>query len=206
MPLTANLTRFKTLVRDIARVRGKEQAEVLNKGLTTAIIGSSKYKGIVQLAPKAKAASIRGDLRRNKLGIRLAVAQMKREGWFASPRSRVETQQEISRRCEATLKARLKSRAYIAAGWIRALQDIGFLKSKGRGQKETQFWGGGSAATGYGVPASARRLMAAAFSMSRGSEKVLAPYMQQAIQGACEDMADYFRAKLGKTLARLSRI
>lgn len=205
MPLTYDLRRFNTLVRDIARYRGKDEAEVLNKGLTTAIIGSDKYKGIVQLAPKASAGRIRSDLAENNLNVKLAAAQLKREGYFASRRTRQEIQQKIAEICNKRLSKRLKSRAYIAAGWIKALHDLGILKSRARGRGETRFWEGGTAAQGYGVPATAQKKVAAAFSMSRGSEEVLAPYMQQAIQGACEDMADYFRLKLGKLYARLSR-
>lgn len=205
MPLTVDLTRFKTLVRDIARYRGKDEAEVLNKGLTTAIIGSDKYKGIVQLAPKATADKIKADLLNGDLNIKMAVAKLRKQGYFATKHSRAEIQQKIGEIAKATLAKRLKSRAYIAAGWIKALQDIGILGKRTKGKSETRFWEGGTAAQGYGVPATAKRLTAAAFSMSRGSEKVLALYMQQAVQGACEDMADYFRMKLGKLFARLSR-
>lgn len=206
MPLKVDLSRFKQLVRDIAKDRKKPLAWVLNKGLTTAIIGSSKYKGLVQLAPKATRGQIRSDLRENKLNIRLAMAQLRNQGYFATKRTRAEIQQKIAEVCNARLAKRLKSRAYIAAGWIKPLADLGILGSRTKGKRETNFWPGGTAAQGYSVPATERKLVATAFSMSRGSEQVLGPILQTAVDNAAQDMADYYLIKIGKLFQDASKL
>jgi hypothetical protein len=205
MPLKVDLSRFKFFVREIARYRKKDEAEMLNKGLTTAIIGSSKYKGIVQLAPKATKERIRADLKEGDLNVRLAMAQLRKEGYFGTLHSRAEIQQKVAQICKARIKKRLKSRAYIAAGWIKSLQDLGILKSRTKGKRETNFWAGGSAAQGYGVRATPGRLRASAFSMARGSEKVLGTLLQTAVNNACEDMKDYFRNKIAARVAQIAR-
>lgn len=205
MSVKVDLTRFKTLVREIARYRKKDEAEVLNKGLTTAIIGSSKYEGIVQLTPKATRERIRADLKKNDINNRLSIVLMKREGWYAGKHSREETRQKIAEISKARLAKRLKSRAYIAAGWIKGLQDLGILGSRTKGKRETNFWQGGTAAQGYGVPATAAKLIAKVFNMSRGANKVSAVAIAKGIHNASEDMADYFRKKLGDRLRQLSR-
>jgi hypothetical protein len=192
MAAKVDLSRFRSLVRALSKARGKPLAEMLNKGLTTAIIGSDKYKGIVQLAPKATAERIKTDLRNHDLNIRMAVAELKKQGYFAAKHSRAEIQAKIAEVAKARLAKRLKSRAYIAAGWIKALQDLGILK---KGKRETRFWEGGTAAEGYGEAATSDHLVAKAFSMSRGTEIVLAELMQVAINNACQDMQDYFNNK-----------
>lgn len=202
MSLRIDFSRFKMVARDIARERKKDEAEVVNKGLVTAIIGSNKYKGIVQLAPKATRAQIEADMRHEKRNIKMTTAQLRNQGYFAAKRTRFEIQQKIKEVSRARLKKRIKSRGYLAAGWLRPLHDLGFQRTKGR--KETNYWSGGTAAQGYGIKARPSTLVAKAFSMARGSGEVLPDVMQMAVDNAAQDMADYFINKVGKTLQRLT--
>lgn len=205
MALTVDLSKFKDMVRKIAYERNRSEAEVVNKGLTTAIIGSSRYPGIVQLAPKASAAQIRTDLRHDGRNVKMTTKALKLSGYFATKRTRAEIQAKIAEVSKARLAKRLKSRAYIAAGWIKALRELGIIGNKDRGKREVRYWEGGTAAKGYAVRATARSLVAKAFSMSRGSEEVLPAVMQMAVDNASQDMADYFLQKIGKLFRSASQ-
>lgn len=200
MSLRIDFSRFKQLARDLARERKKDLAEVVNKGLATAIIGSNKYKGIIQLAPRASRAQIETDLRHNDLNVKLATQELRKQGFFSQYRPRFEIQRKIAEIANSRKKKRNRSRGYLAAGWLRPLRDLGVMR---RGTRDTNYWPGGSAAKGYALRARPTTLIARAFSFSRGSEDVLPDVMQIAVNNAAQDMADYFVQKMDKLVKRL---
>jgi len=189
-------------MRLIAQMKKKPLSEVVNKGLATAIIGAKGKKGIVQLSKKATPEKIKADLRENDLNIRLTVAKLRNEGYFKTKRTRWEIQRMIGDICKQREKSRLRSRAYIVAGWIKALGDLGVV-GRQAGRRATRFWEGGTAAQGYGQKAVDSRLVAKAFNMSRGASVICEPHVAEAFENARQDAEDYYYIKMGQALARM---
>lgn len=203
MSIVFNKAKFDGTLRLIAQLKKKPLAEVVNHALATAIIGAKGKKGIVQMAKRATPEKIKADLRRNDLNVKLTTAQLKREGYFNQKRSRWEIRTMISDICKAREKSRVRSRAYIVAGWIKSLEDLGMTGRASGGKRSTRFWEGGTAAQGYGKKATESKLTAASFSFSRGAALICEPHVAQAYENARQDAEDYYYIKMGQMLARM---
>jgi hypothetical protein len=93
---------FRLSMKLMAQVPRKNAPDVLNKSVLKVAIGAKGTSGLVQLTQKATRARIESDLRRNKLGIKLAVRWLKKRGEPITPQS-------VSAAYEAIRKARVQS-------------------------------------------------------------------------------------------------
>ncbi len=237
MPVTYDLSRFKAAVARISKVSKKTGCELLNHNLLKVAIGSSNGRGLVHYTRKATAERIKADMRqivptvtespsgkraRRTYGsapriIALAAKYLSSRGVRPLNGSRNEMdhyRQQISNVCAAILAAKLKSRAYIAAGWLWAARD---LSAKVPGRKLTRVarrnmptkeeWTGGSASQSWGVPASPNSPVAALYNTSRGANIVVTgDVYQAAINDAIHDMNIYMVKKMAHEYARAVRI
>lgn len=207
MPITVDATRFTNMVREIAAARGKTEAETLNKGMVTILIGSGSGDGLVQLTPKATKERIISDRTKGGSLVKSATNVLKKSGFFKSGQkhTRAEINAKIKEVCAAILKAKVKSRSYIAASWLNAsfsLRGISGVHHRGRKVKGTIQWPSGTAAKSFCIPATESNLTVRAFSYARGAELISGPHVQTAFNNAALDMEIYFIQKMAKAMAK----
>ena len=195
MSAKVNLSGFHRSIMLMRQLPRKHGPDILNKSVVKVAIGSGGEKGIVHLTKKATKARIEADLRKGKLGIRLAMAWLKKQG---QPR----TPEAVSKAYERIRSARVKGKSYIAASWLFAVAQIarvtpGLSLSRVRG-RGTQQWGGGTAAQSFGRAATANALRAGLFSTAEGAELISnSAVIQMAVDGATADNLVYLRRKWG---------
>jgi hypothetical protein len=198
MSLTVNLTNFHRSMRLMMQVPKKYGPEVLNKSVLKVAIGSSNGYGLVHLTPKATKAKIEGDLKRNKLGLKMAVKWLKKRG-------EKPTQRNVQIAYDRIRVARIKSRAYIAAGWLYAASK---LAPHVPGQSLTRLgarniptFDEGSAAISFARFATAGKLLAGIFNTSRGAGSVCPDsVVQAAVDYAVKDNLIYLERKFGAAI------
>ena len=181
--------------------------------------------GLVQLTRKATVARIKSDLNKPVAG---------RIGKPSSPRGRTITRpllfwlalnavkqsgagyvpEIIKQTMAAILKMRIKSRAYIAAGWLWAARDL-YEKSpylqkkhkltrlKARNIPTVDKADGGTAATSFSVTYNGdKKCSVKLFNTSRGGDTVGMEFVQQAINNATKDVQVYIDNKVGKEVLK----
>ena len=181
--------------------------------------------GLVQLTRKATVARIKADLNKPVAG---------RIGKPSSPRGRTITRpllfwlalnavkqsgagyipEIIKQTMAAILKMRIKSRAYIAAGWLWAARDL-YEKSpylqkkhkltrlKARNIPTVDKADGGTAATSFSVTYNGdKKCSVKLFNTSRGGDTVGMEFVQQAINNATKDVQVYIDNKVGKEVLK----
>ena len=130
-------------------------------------------------------------------------------GWGADEQLRWRA--EVSQACEAIIKARVQSRAYIAAGWLWAAVDLatkvpGNTLTRLTKQKTIHLWEGGLAAKSYGIAAQTNRFFAGVFNTSKGSGIVVTTGMiQLAVNGEVNNLRAYFIGKWSEDLAKITK-
>lgn len=181
--------------------------------------------GLVQLTRKATVARIKADLNKPVAG---------RIGKPSSPRGRTITRpllfwlalnavkqsgagyvpEIIKQTMAAILKMRIKSRAYIAAGWLFCARDL-YEKSpylqkkhkltrlKARNIPTVDKADGGTAATSFSVTYNGdKKCSVKLFNTSRGGDTVGMEFVQQAINNATKDVQVYIDNKVGKEVLK----
>ena len=182
--------------------------------------------GLVQLTRKATVARIKSDLNKPVAG---------RIGKPSSPRGRTITRpllfwlalnavkqsgagyipEIIKQTMAAILKMRIKSRAYIAAGWLWAARDL-YEKSpylqkkhkltrlKARNIPTVDKNEGGTAANSFATPVRVNGYTASIVltNTSRGGDTVGMEFVQQALNNATKDVLQYVDKKLAVKLVR----
>jgi hypothetical protein len=209
MPLKVDLSRFKHFVKEISAARGKPEAEIVNKGLVTAVIGSNRYQGLLKIVPKAAKAKIKADLERGKLGIRLVMRKLKAEGYFKTRHTRAELQARISAEFKKLVAARYRGIGVMAVSLLKAaleLKEAAGIEGKAQRARGSILYPRGEAAQGFAIKATPARLQSVAASAVENSEKILQPYVQEAMDAAANDMRDYFLQKLGKIYAKAAAL
>lgn len=198
MSATVDLRGFNKSIALLRQVPKRYGPDVLNKSVVKVAIGSGGEKGIVQLTKKATKGRIEADLKRNKRGIKLAVAWLKRTG-------QPITREAVSKAYERIRAARVKSKGYIAASWLfavvgiaRVTPGLSLSRLNARGADR---WGGGTAKDSFGRPAKPEALRAGLFSTARGAELISSnSVIQMAVDGATADNVKYLRRKWGAAL------
>jgi hypothetical protein len=198
MSMTVDLTQFHRSMQLMAQVPKKYGPDVLNKSVLKVAIGSKGSQGLVQMTKKATQARIERDLRRNKLGLKLAVIALK-------ARKTKPTREAVKQEYERIRKSRVQSRAYIAAGWLYAASK---LAPHVPGQSLTRLgarniptFDAGSAATSFAMFATAGKLLAGLFNTSRGAGSVCPDQLIQiAVNNATKDNAVYLERKFGAAI------
>jgi hypothetical protein len=206
----------------IAVKKNRAAADIVNDAGLKILVGFKGGEGLVQLTRKATVARITADLNKPVVGrtnaVRLksgktragrpqtkpllfwlALQVMKRTGAGNIP-------EIVKQTMAAILKMRIKSRAYIAAGWLFAAKDL-FEKSPGK-HKFTRLMPRniptvetGTAATSFAVPAIPGRTTLTLVNTSRGGGTVGMEYAQQAINNATADIQVYIDREAGKQFA-----
>ncbi len=191
------------------------------------LVGSGSAQGLVQLTRKATAARIKADLNRPTVGrsnavmlksgkmragrpktkpllFWLALAVMKKTGAGNIP-------EIVKQTMSAILKMRIKSRAYIAAGWLWAARDLyekspylqkkhSFTRLKARNMPMVDKAEGGTAAQSFAIPAvvTGNRCVTTLYNTSRGGDTVGMEFVQQSLNNAALDVQKYVDNKVVK--------
>lgn len=199
MSATVDLSQFRRSLDLMRQVPRKHGPDVLNKAVLTVAVGSSSGFGLVQLTQKATKSRIERDLKRNKLGLKLAVRSLKKKG------AKI-TNAAVSAEYERIRKARVQSRAYIAAGWLHAARDLArkvpsHSLSRLRDGKNMPVRDDASAAQSFARAATSGSLTAGLFNTSRGAGSVCPDeVVQVAVNYTVKDMQIYLERKFGAAM------
>jgi hypothetical protein len=200
--------------------------QVLNKSVLQVVVGSGGGKGLVQLTTKATENRIRNDMNTmvtavGKRGgthsvpriIALATnALVKRGvrplGWGAEEQLRWRS--EVSAECDKIMRARIQSRAYIAAGWLWCAMEMA-ANVPGHGltrlrAKDLPLHTGrrGDASKSYAKAATRSTLFAGVYNVCEGAAKVITPGMiQLAVNAETNNLRQYFFRGIGKEIKKV---
>lgn len=207
-------SKIKEAIQAMRQIPKKEGPGVLNKSILQVAIGSGSAKGLVQLTKKATEARIREDMAQmvtavGKRGgahsaprvVLLAVRWLRNTQGITGPRSWSKDDQlywrsKISETCDAIIKSRVKSRAFIAAGWLWAARDIA-PKVKGVNlnrlePKNLPTISNGMAADSYARAAYSESLFAGIYNTSKGCDVVCTSnVLQAALDGEAHNIHIY---------------
>jgi hypothetical protein len=172
---------FTAALREYQRATKKSEADILNRAGRNVALRS------MQFTPKAVAAKIRAELRRNKLAIRILSARRKFKGMSISDRGHV---------VKKFISARVRSVRYVAIGWAKALGQLGGRKISVNPKSK--------AAKGYAKPATARNLATEIANNSKGADKVGVGALRDAINFVARDMRFYAERKLSLDAGKFS--
>lgn len=195
------------------------------------LVGSGTGEGLVQLTRKATAARIKADLNRPTVGrsnavmlksgkmragrpktkpllFWLALAAMKKTGAGNIP-------EIVKQTMAAIIKMRIKSRAYIAAGWLWAARDLyekspylqkkhSFTRLKARNIPTVSKQESGTAANSFATPVRISGYTASIVltNTSRGGGTVGIEFVQQALNNAEKDIMEYVDKKVAVGLVK----
>lgn len=231
--MTVNMSGLMRAIAEKERVSRYTEAECINMAAKTIVLGSSNGKGLVQLTRKATAERIKADMhqmvtaRTHKGGpqrqftsdyrfstipriIALAARWLVKRGEQPRNGSRAEMdawRSRISSACTTIMNARIRSRAYVAAGWLWAGRDLAKFVP---GQKLTRMGDGnmpvrddGTAAQSYALAATGNNPVARVYNTSRGAGVVCTQdVFQAAIDNATHDIDMYLSAKMGAAIGK----
>lgn len=188
MSITCKLdyTAFRRGLDAKLRVSKRDEADILNRAGRDVCLKSIKYM------PRADAAEISAALKSNGLVFKLLQSPnfqhrlpRKLAGKAFAKRSRAE----LIADAKTLIASRRRSRAYIAAGWIKAAQTFGAAKNRKVSDR-------GEAGKGYGKRATAGNLAAMGANLATGAIKVGPPSLQQSLDEVGNDMKAYGERKL----------
>ena len=198
----------------IAVKKNRAAADIVNDAGLKILVGTGSGTGLVQLTRKATKERIKSDMDKpvaGKIGsgsgrtiVRprlfwLALQWMKQNG-------RAFTKEAVREVMSVILKMRIKSRAYISAGWLFAAKDL-FEKSPGKHKftrlkpRNIPTVESGTAATSFALPAIPGRTTLTLVNTSRGGGTVGMEFAQQAINNAAKDIQIYIDREAGKKFA-----
>ena len=126
-------------------------------------------------------------------------------GW--GPDEQLRWRCEVSQACERVLKARIQSRAYIAAGWLFAARDLA-KKVPGNtlsnlSDRRVLMKDAAGASKSYAIPASRMNLSTTLYNVSNGAGVVVTPGMiQLAINSEVKNLEKYFTQQMDKAVRR----
>lgn len=222
--LTAKLNEFNGTMATLRAVTKRTASEELNKQLLQLVIGAKGSKGLVQLTKKATVERITADMSKlvnngsrggktRTLGQMLGILLLKKRGEAITAAS-------IDSAAAAILKARIQSRAFIAASWLLSGRELAKhvpsarLDRMGDGDIPVRH-GGYVEKTARAIPATLNQnvFTASVFNTSpshpnntqggksAGAEKVARAGMNRALGNAIRDMKKKIQYELGKQYA-----
>jgi hypothetical protein len=168
---------FAKTMRQYIQLSKKETAEALNKKAKDVLRGNRDggFQGVMALTPKADAAKIEADLRRDGLV------------YWKLVKKRGLKRAAIEKKAEQIIKARIRGIGYIRAGWFKAARRFG-----AKGGKTRKGW----ASAGYGVKAKPNKTEALFVNKATGAVQVSGPALARAIESVRQDMMKYIARKL----------
>lgn len=173
--------------------------DVTNKTALKVAIGSKGSPGLVQLTERASKTKITADLKQNKLGIKIVMVWLKKQGIK-------RTRQAISEGYKKIVAFRFRSIGSIVSGWLHS---AGKLAAKVPGSKLTRLnpksverFEQGDAAKSYEKLATSGSLSAGLFNTSDGADIICDhALLQQAVNAALADNLVYLKRKFGAGVA-----
>lgn len=115
------LDTFNKVLSALARVKNRRYADLVNKHLLQVVVGAKGVSGLAQLTKKATEERILADMNKpvggKRLVVRLAIAWLKSRGEQVSTGS-------IDSAANSIIRARIISRAFIAASWLHSAQKL----------------------------------------------------------------------------------
>lgn len=189
---------------------GKDAAYVLNRTLRN--IGFNAAKN----TPKKKPEAIEAELRKDKIGLKIATKQLTRKKGtsYTTKKGKTRTIKRVSRRQIATktrqLFARRKKRTgFMRQGWIAALISAG-IPIRGSGERPFR---GGKSKIGSGKQATEKHLHCylgnAVYGRLDGKAQAkgrrsMQAALQKAVRHVAQDMTKFAREKMGQTARKYS--
>jgi hypothetical protein len=217
--LTYNFEPLKKALSQKIRLSNTPVPEICNDAAMKVLVGSGSAQGLVQLTRKATKERIKADMDKpvaGKIGsgsgrtiVRprlfwLALQWMKQNG-------RTFSKEAVKEVMSAILKMRIKSRAYIAAGWLWCARDLhekspylqkkhSFTRLKARNMPMVDKAEGGTAAQSFAIPAvvTGNRCVTTLYNTSRGGDTVGMEFVQQSLNNAALDVQKYVDNKVVK--------
>lgn len=173
--------------------------EIVNKSVLQVTLGSGSGAGLVQLTQKATEKRIESDLKKNKLGIKLAMKWLKDQG-------KKITRMAVSEAFLRISVARQKSRAYIAAGWLFSAMHLApkvptANLRRMRPPKGTTLYGPGTAAESFSRFATPGSFFAGVYNTSRGAGNVCTDAVVQiAVDNEARNVEQFIERKMGAAI------
>jgi hypothetical protein len=232
--ITVDLSEFNEQMAKCRKMSRKTGAEFLNKRSVQVLIGSKGFKGAVGLTKKTTTAQIRKDLNK-KYGVGTQEVQTKGKNkgqlkkkitWLQKPRPLLvllagkalrkqgikNTRENMKAMMLRIFQARDSSRAYLAAGWLAAVREMGHTQ-RSDNNRSLRPVGTSRGRMGYGNLATEGNLRFQAYNdaVSKGPkdnparrEAIVKVGLLQAIQGQVADMKQYLQREMEKMLRKNS--
>lgn len=213
--INTNLDGFLAKLKLISEVSKKTLPDQLNKQMLQLIVGAKGSRGLVQLTAKATEARIRSDLAKTVTyrlpGGRAITGRLSRilAAQFLHRRGDKITEGALDGAEAALIKARIQSRAYIAASWLWAAQALApFVKGNTLSRlrdKDIPLKSDGDAYNAFDKTKAAvpGRLRVSIYNTARGADIIASKAVPRALNNAAKDMAKYIEQEKGKAYARL---
>lgn len=225
--MKVDLSSFNATVRKVAIESRKEMADVMNKNAIKALIGSKGSKGAVHFTKKATPGGIRKDLnkkyhvagrvRGGKSGSDVKLLYIMAAKWLKSKgvgkgMSFEQWRGAVADAATRIYNARKASIAYIAAGWLNAVRDLGRAEGGGGAPRNFRTIGkvksGGMADKSYAVRATPRslRFLAVNAAVSDGGRDwwIANSGLMLGIRDATRDMNQYLVERQERILKKHS--
>jgi len=232
--IKCDLSQFTAQMQLNRTLSKKTGAEFLNKRSVQILIGSKGYKGAVSTTKKTTTAQIRKDLGK-KYGVGTQEMQTKGKNkgklkkkitWIQKPTQLLillagkalrkqgikNTPSNMRAMMLRIFKARDASRAYLAAGWLAAVREMGHTQ-RSDNNRSLRPVGTSRGRIGYGTLATEGNLRFAAYNnaVSKGTqdnparrEAIVTAWLNLAIQNQIADMKQYLQREMEKTLRKNS--
>ncbi|MEI6537008.1 MAG: hypothetical protein WCN98_16815 [Verrucomicrobiaceae bacterium] len=232
--IKCDLSQFTAQMQLNRTLSKKTGAEFLNKRSVQVLIGSKGYQGAVNTTKKTTKEQIRKDLGK-KYGV--GTQQMQTKGknkgklkkkitWIQKPRPLLvllagkalrkqgieNTPSNMRAMMLRIFKARDASRAYLAAGWLAAVREMGYTQ-RSDNSRSLRPVGTSRGRIGYGTLATEGNLRFVAYNdaVSNGPqdnparrEAIVTAGLNLAIQNQIADMKQYLQREMEKTLLKNS--
>jgi hypothetical protein len=232
--IKCDLSQFTAQMQLNRTLSKKTGAEFLNKRSVQVLIGSKGYQGAVNTTKKTTKEQIRKDLgKKYGVGTQQIQTKGKNKGklkkkitWIQKPRPLLillagkalrkqgikNTPSNMRAMMLRIFKARDASRAYLAAGWLAAVREMGYTQ-RSDNSRSLRPVGTSRGRIGYGTLATEGNLRFAAYNnaVSKGPqdnpvrrEAIVTAGLNLAIQNQIADMKQYLQREMEKTLRKNS--
>jgi hypothetical protein len=217
--MRVDLAEFTAQMQLNRKLSKKTGMEFLNNRSVQVLIGSKGYKGATSTTKKVSKAQIRKDMNRKiqtpegpvKLLMLLASQACKKQG-LGKGNGRAGWNSAVSQMMIRIYKARDASRAYLAAGWLAAVRQMGH-KRRSDNNRSLRPVGTSRGQIGYGTLATEGRLRFEAYNnaVSLGPndnpsrrEQIITKGLNMAIANQISDMKTYLEKKMNEMLLQNS--
>lgn len=177
--LKVDTSDFQKTLREYMYWNRREEAEIVNKIAKDVALYASKF------TPKAVREKIREQVTRDNLGFKIIAKRKGKPGF---------DQKEMKVAARKMLNARLRSVGYVAAGWFKALADLG-VKTRYNPKSKIR--------EGYAYPAQPKKVAEAVIANAvAGAGKIGSEALQEAIRFKTADMKKYIERKMAEAKGR----